>query len=115
MVMTMLRRAVGEKRAYELVATGRRVIGAARRVSIGLVEPSAARDAELRECDVESWFAPLRTVLRRAQSLTKRLFYELDGLRFTDGIEAGARTNVAARATPDFRAGVERFAGTEVT
>jgi enoyl-CoA hydratase/carnithine racemase len=41
-----------------------------------------------------------------AQSLTKTLFYQLDGLGFRDGVLAGARANAAARMTPDFRAGV---------
>jgi hypothetical protein len=45
-----------------------------------------------------------------AQALTKTLFYQLDGLDFREGVLAGARTNVAARSTEDFRAGVLRFA-----
>jgi hypothetical protein len=45
-----------------------------------------------------------------AQALTKTLFYQLDGLDFRDGVLAGARTNVAARSTDDFRSGVLRFA-----
>ena len=42
-------------------------------------------------------------------ALTKWLFYKLDALSFEDGIAAGVVTNVEARATDDFKAGVRRF------
>jgi enoyl-CoA hydratase/carnithine racemase len=42
-------------------------------------------------------------------ALTKWLFYKLDALSFEDGIAAGVVTNVEARATEDFKAGVRRF------
>lgn len=106
MVMTMLRRSVGEKRAYDLIASGRR-IGAAEALDMGLVSRVIA-DADFDE--------RARTVARdiaessaSAQALSKTLFYQLDGLDFRDGVLAGARTNVAARSTEDFRAGVLRF------
>ena len=107
MVMTMLRRSVGEKRAYDLVASGRR-ISAAEALDMGLVSrvlPGAdftsKVDAIVREVAESS---------ASAQALTKTLFYQLDGLDFREGVLAGARTNVAARTTDDFRAGVSRFA-----
>ena len=108
MVMTMLRRAVGEKRAYELVATGRR-IGAREAMEMGLV--SRVIDSEGFEARVEEVVRAVADSSATAQALTKSLFYQLDGLDFRDGILAGARTNVAARATADFREGVLRFAG----
>jgi hypothetical protein len=43
--------------------------------------------------------------------LLKRLFYELDGTGFADGLALGARVNAAARATPDFRDAVAGFLG----
>jgi methylglutaconyl-CoA hydratase len=107
MVMTMLRRSVGEKRAYDMIASGRR-ISAREALEMGLVSRvlgeedfSARVDAIAREMAESS---------ASAQALTKALFYQLDGLDFRDGILAGARTNVAARATEDFRNGVLRFA-----
>ena len=45
----------------------------------------------------------------RALALTKRLFHELDGLGFEDGIRLGARVNAQARQTPDFREAIARF------
>ena len=45
----------------------------------------------------------------RALALTKRLFVELDGRTFGEGIALGARTNALARTTPDFKAAIARF------
>ena len=44
-----------------------------------------------------------------AVAFTKRLFYDLDGVGFRSGIALGARVNVDARATAEFRDGVRRF------
>ncbi len=106
MVMTMLRRAVGEKRAFDLVATGRRV-SAREAEQIGLVTrvlPSASFDEDLGRV-----VADLAKSSASALAITKSLLYELDGQSFRDGILSGARANVAARGTPDFKAGVARF------
>lgn len=110
MVMTMLRRSVGEKRAYDLVATGRRIT-AAEALDMGLVSrvlPAAAFDAE-----VAAIVAELEASPSTAAAITKRLFYSLDGLDFREGIALGAKTNVEARSTEDFREGVKRFTSRE--
>ncbi len=110
MVMTMLRRAVGEKRAFDLVATGRSV-GADEALAMGLVSrviPAATFDA-----DVESLVRELAASPSTAAAITKRLFYGLDGLDFREGIALGAKTNVEARSTDDFREGVKRFTSRE--
>lgn len=107
MVMAMLRRSVGEKRAYELVATGRR-IGAAEALEMGLVSRVLRRgEFEERVAVIALEIAESSTT---AQSLTKTLFHQLDDLDFREGILAGARANVAARMTRDFRDGIDRFA-----
>lgn len=106
MVMTMLRRAMGEKRAFELVATGR-VIDADEALALGLVSrvaPAAALDEE-----VESLLARLAAAPPAALRLTKRLFYDLDSLDFAAGLDLGARVNVEARSTDEFREGVRGF------
>lgn len=107
MVMTMLRRAVGEKHAYDLVASGRR-ISAPEAERIGLV--SRVLRADGFDDAVHLALRDFATAPPGAARLTKRLFYALDGVSFEKGIEAGARTNVEARATLEFRAGVLRFA-----
>ena len=108
MVMTLLRRAVGEKHAADLVLTGR-TIDAHEAYRIGLVSrvlPSDGFDAAVDEA--------LRGLAKAppiAMGLTKRLFNALDALDVPEGIAAGVETNVEARATPEFRAGLERFLG----
>jgi methylglutaconyl-CoA hydratase len=106
MVMTMLRRSVGEKRAAELVLTGR-TIGAREALEMGLVSrvlPADGFDAAVAE---------VLQGLARSPELplahTKRLLYHLDGLGFRDGVAAGVRVNVEARSTEAFREGVRRF------
>ena len=106
MVMTMLRRAVGEKRAFDLVATAR-TIGAAEAERIGLV--SRVLPASTFEAEVQALADALATSPPSALALTKRLFYGLDGLDFQAGIAAGVLGNVEARSTDDFREGVRRF------
>jgi methylglutaconyl-CoA hydratase len=107
MVMTMLRRSVGEKRAYDLVASGRRIT-AREALEMGLV--SRVLKSENFDAQVGAIAVEIAESSASAQALTKTLFYQLDGLDFRDGVLAGARTNVAARATADYRAGVLRFA-----
>ena len=106
MVMTMLRRAVGEKHAADLVLTGR-IINAEEAERIGLVSrvvPAATFDDEVGATLQQISRAPTT-----ALALTKWLFYKLDSLSFDDGIAAGVVTNVEARSTEDFKQGVRRF------
>lgn len=106
MVMTMLRRAMGEKRAFDLVATGR-VIDAREALALGLV--SRVSPADSFEDDVEKLLARLAAAPPAAIRITKRLFYDLDSLDFAAGLDLGARVNVEARATDEFREGVRGF------
>lgn len=106
MVMTMLRRAVGEKRAFDLVGTGR-LLDAHEAERIGLVSrvlPDATFDVE-----VASILSELAGTPPRAMAFTKGLLYRLDEVGFADGIAMGVETNVEARMTDEFREGVQRF------
>lgn len=105
-VMALLRRAVGEKRAFELVARGER-ISARHARELGLVNHVYPRDS----FDDET-HAYLRGFTARSASalrLTKRLLYGMDGLAFEEAIARGAEVNVLARATEDCRQGVRDF------
>jgi methylglutaconyl-CoA hydratase len=106
MVMTMLRRSVGEKQAFELVSTGR-ILSAEEAREIGLV----SRVFAAREFDQlsEALLQKLTEAPPSAMAATKTLFYKLDTLGFLDGISAGIVANADARATPAFREGVKRF------
>jgi methylglutaconyl-CoA hydratase len=107
MVMALLRRQIGEKRAFELAATGRQV-GAREALELGLVSrvlPTSEFDAA-----VETLANELAAMPPEALRQTKRLFYALDDVGFADGIAQAVRVNVDARSTAEFRDGVRRFA-----
>ena len=106
MVMTLLRRSVGEKHAFDLVSTGR-ILKAEEARTIGLVSRVFA-DKEFDQLS-QSVLKQLATAPPSAMAATKSLFYKLDTLSFIDGISAGIIANADARATPAFREGVKRF------
>jgi methylglutaconyl-CoA hydratase len=106
MVMTMLRRAVGEKIAFDLAATGR-ILSAAEAGAAGLVS-RVIPDAEFERVASEVLTA-LAGASASALALTKRQFHELDGLPFEEGIRLGAKVNALARAHPDFRTAIATF------
>jgi methylglutaconyl-CoA hydratase len=106
MVMAILRRSVGEKRAFELVALGE-PIDAETALGFGLVNrvfPSADFRSE-----AEAFVAELATRSPSALALSKRLLYQIEGASFEAAIRAGAQVNVIARLTQDCREGVRRF------
>ncbi len=106
MVMTLLRRTVAEKHAADLVLTGR-IVGAREAREIGLV--SRVIPAEGFDTAVADIVAGLAKSPPGAMRLTKALFHALDALDVAQGIAAGVETNVEARSTEEFRAGVRRF------
>lgn len=106
MVMTILRRKVGEGRAFELVARGRRV-GAEEAKALGLV--NQVFEADDFEAAVAAYLAEYAGLPPSALSLTKRLLYGLDGMSFEEGIARGAELNAVARSTQACRQGVRRF------
>lgn len=106
MVMALLRRSVGEKVAFELVARGGR-IGAEEAAGLGLVN-RVIPAAEWEE-GVAGYVRELVARSPAALSLTKRLLYGMDGLSFEEAIARGAEVNALARLTPDTREGVRRF------
>lgn len=106
MVMTMLRRSVGEKRAFELVATGRQ-ISAEEALGLGLVSRVVPDDRLAAESG--ALLATLATRSPTAFALTKQLFVELEDRSFHEGILLGARVNALARGTDDFRRAIAEF------
>jgi len=105
-VMTMLRRAVGEKIAFDLATTGR-LLGGTEAAAAGL----ASRVYE--DADFEEQAGEVLRVLSAASpsalAFTKQQFYQLDGLSFDDGLRLGADVNAVSRSTPDFRAALSAF------
>ena len=106
MVMTLLRRAVPEKVAFDLAATGG-TLGASVAAELGLfTRVVPAGDLDRAAGDI---LTALAEAPPTAMALTKRLFYELDGTSFAQGIALGARVNALARATPEFRSAIGVF------
>jgi methylglutaconyl-CoA hydratase len=106
MVMAILRRAVSERAAFELVIGGE-VIGAARVAELGLVQRVYSDD----EFDIaaQGYLERLAGQPAAAVMLTKRLLYRADALPFESALEAGVDVNAIARMTNEFKAGVNRF------
>jgi len=106
MVMAILRRNVGEKRAFELIAAGE-IIGAAEAHSIGLINrvyPEAEFDTR-----AEEYVRSLTAKSASAITLSKRLLYHMDGMTFEAALQAGVHGNAIARMTDDARRGIEKF------
>lgn len=106
MVMTMLRRSVGEKHAFDLVSTGR-VLTADEAEKLGLVS-RVFSNAEFDRAS-KALLEQLAAAPSSAMAATKMLFYKLDSLGFLDGISAGIVANADARSTSEYREGLKRF------
>lgn len=106
MVMTLLRRKLGESRVFELAALGNR-ISAQTAKELGLVN-RVLPDVDF-SAEAEVFAEKLAGRPASALELTKRLLYDLDGLSFDEGLKLGAEVNVEARFTEACREGVRRF------
>lgn len=106
MVMTLLRRVAGEKRAFDLVATGR-LLSAREALEVGLV--SRVLPDGMLSANAATVLSELAGRSVSALALTKQLFIELDGRTFEEGVLLGARVNAMARTTPDFRKAIAEF------
>ncbi|HUP00795.1 MAG TPA: enoyl-CoA hydratase/isomerase family protein [Gemmatimonadota bacterium] len=106
MVMTMLVRCVGEKRAFELVTSGRRV-GAEEAIAMGLVHCVYSRHTFAD--DSRAYAVELAARSATSLAMSKCLLYEIDEMTFEEGIERGAQVNADARQTEDCRAAVRAF------
>jgi methylglutaconyl-CoA hydratase len=106
MVMTILRRIVPERQAFDLAMTGRTVT-ATEAERLGLVSRVIA--AEQFEAGVDDVCRTIAKSPPEAVRRTKKLFYELEGRPFESGIAHGAQANADARMTDEFRNGVRHF------
>ena len=106
MVMAMLTRSVGEKVAFDLVATGR-LLSASAAMDIGLV--SRVVGAASFDEEVAGIVGQLASSSPTALALIKKQLHELEGRSFDDAIALGTKVNAVARSTPDFKEAVSRF------
>ena len=105
-VMTILRRNVSEKRAFELIASGE-IISAEHAQNVGLINRVFSDSAF--ESEVETYLGKLAAKSQSAVSACKSLLYHMDSLGFEAAVEAGVQLNALTRMTEDCKKGVERF------
>jgi methylglutaconyl-CoA hydratase len=105
-VMTILRRNVSEKRAFEIATHGFE-FSAAEAERLGLIN-HAIPDGSFDE-GVAKFAAVYENVSRSAVVLSKKLLYEMDSMNFDDAIEAGAKANAEARMSEDCKNGIAAF------
>lgn len=105
-VMTLLRRSVGEKAAFDLAATGR-ILTASEAAALGLV--SRVYEAADFEDQVAEVLRGLAASSASALAFTKQQFYQLDGMGFEEGVRLGADVNAVSRMTPDFKSAIAAF------
>lgn len=106
MVMALLRRNTGEKRAFELITRGE-LISAVQAAEMGLV--NRVYDDDRFDAEVEDYIAAFTKLSASSVSLSKQLLYGMDALDFASALRQGVTINTLARFTPDCRDGIERF------
>jgi methylglutaconyl-CoA hydratase len=106
MVMSLLRRSVGEKRAFDLLVRGE-AISASEALAAGMIT-HVYSDAEF-DAKTESYIASLAEKSASAIALTKRLLHQIDAIPFDAALAAGVEVNAIARMTEDARRGFEKF------
>ncbi|HEX5083287.1 MAG TPA: enoyl-CoA hydratase-related protein [Blastocatellia bacterium] len=105
-VMSIARRNLGEKRAFEILATGK-AFSADEAAVIGFIN-RVCDDADF-ESEVEKYAAEISQLSASALMLTKRLFYQIDSMSFEQAIRAGVDLNIIARQTPDCQDSIRKF------
>jgi len=108
MVTAILRRNLSEKRAFELLTRGVEIDARTAR-EFGLVNQVFA-DEDF-DAAVNAYVLEFGKISRSALGLTKALLYQIDGLAFSEAVEAGLDANVIARMTEDCQKGIEAFLG----
>lgn len=106
MVLAVLRRSVGEKKAFELLASGDPWSSDAVE-RIGLVN-QVIDDADF-DSAVEAFALRISQLSPSAITLTKSLLYQIDGMSFEQALRAGIEMNAIARMTPDCQKGLRDF------
>jgi methylglutaconyl-CoA hydratase len=106
LVSVMLRRQIGEKRARDLLLTGR-IIDAAEAFRLGLVtEVVAPDDLMKRAREVANMFLEASPV---SVAMTKRLLLRYDEGQLGHEMELATQENAQIRSTEDFREGLASF------
>ncbi|HXF05848.1 MAG TPA: enoyl-CoA hydratase-related protein [Blastocatellia bacterium] len=105
-VAVLLRRSVGEKKAAELILSGR-VVTATEAERLGLV--NFVYPDEDFDRNATAFIRELKQNSLTAMTLTKRILYEIDALPIEAALEQAISTNALARLTEDFKRGLASF------
>jgi methylglutaconyl-CoA hydratase len=105
-VMSLLRRSVGEKRAFDLLASGEPV-AARNACDLGMIT-QVYPDSDF-VASVAAYVAALAAKSASALGLTKKLLYTIDGMSFDAALDSGTQVNAIARTTADARLGFQQF------
>ena len=105
-VSVLVRRSLGEKRAFELLAAGEN-ISARDAHALGLVNRVFADNDFAKS--VDAFAADFAAKSASALALLKKLMHQTDGMPLEQAIEAAVQTNAIARMTEDAQAGFEKF------
>lgn len=109
-VMSIARRNLAEKRAFEILATGK-TFSAEEAAAIGFIN-RVSDDADF-EAEVEKYAAEISQLSASALMLTKYLLYQIDSMNFEQAIRAGVDLNIIARQTPDCQNSIRKFLSKE--
>jgi methylglutaconyl-CoA hydratase len=105
-VMAVVRRNLSEKRAFELLCTGK-TFSAEEAERMGFI--NRVFDDETFVVEAGRYATDIAQLSGSAIALTKSLLYQTDAMSFEQALYAGVEMNALARQTPDCRRGVERF------
>jgi methylglutaconyl-CoA hydratase len=105
-VMAIARRNLSEKRAFEILCTGK-TLTAEEAERIGLI--NRVCDDEALAAEAGKFAGEIAQLSGSAIALTKSLLYQTDAMTFEQALRAGVETNAIARMTPDCREGIRRF------
>ncbi len=106
MVMTILRRSVSEKRAFELITRGVEIT-AGEAKELGLIN-QVFSDSNFAN-EVDTYVRVFERLSKSAVALTKNLLYQMDGIAFRESLQTGLDVNVIARMTEDCQRGIAKF------
>ena len=106
MVMAIARRNLSEKRAFEILATGK-MFSAEEGERIGFIN-RVCDEADF-EVEVAKFAAEMTPISASALMLTKYLLYQTDAMSFDQALRAGVDLNAIARLTPDCQNGIKKF------
>ncbi len=105
-VMAIARRNLSEKRAFEILCTGK-TLTADDAERFGLI--NLVFDDQMFESEIEKLASRIAQISPSAITLTKGLLYQTDTMTFEQALRSGVEMNAIARMTPDCREGIRKF------